>query len=170
MYTCSECGFEHRFDEPADVAAQLRADTAALADLVGEAGDRVAVRPAAETWSPLEYACHVRDVLLTKREQVLEALLAGDAEEPPVARTMHRDARVLLEGYAESDPVAVHRQLRDAAELLAGVLERVPPTGWDARLRYGWPTEEVRDLRWLALHTWHEVSHHTRDVAAQSER
>ncbi|OYO08785.1 hypothetical protein CGZ94_19985 [Enemella evansiae] len=170
MYACSECGFGHRLDEAADVPARLRADTAALADLVRAAGVAVTTRPAAETWSPLEYACHVRDVLLTKREQVIEALLAGDEDDPPEARTMHRDERVLLEGYAESDPVTVDRQLRDAAELLASVLERVPPTAWDARLRYGWPTEAVRDLRWLAVHTWHEVRHHMRDVAAQLER
>ena len=42
------------------------------------AGPNVAVRPAPQTWSPLEYACHVRDVLSLFTERV-QLMLDQDA-------------------------------------------------------------------------------------------
>lgn len=80
---------------------------------------------------------------------------------------MGRDERVELDGYAEQDPRAVARQLTDAATLFTNVLGRLNRAEWDRTVVYNYPTRRVRSLRWVAVHTVHEVSHHLRDVRLQ---
>src|SRR3954465_10962590 len=57
---CPECGFDAATADPTDVARRIR-DTAGVyvAALVEDDARR---RPSPDTWSPAEYACHVRDV------------------------------------------------------------------------------------------------------------
>ena len=59
------------------------------------------------------------------------------------------------------------RQLRDAAQLFANDLARLGETDWDRTLIYTYPRRAERSLRWLAIHTEHEVRHHLLDVRAQ---
>ena len=117
-------------------------------------------------WSPLEYACHVRDMLLVQRERLLTARRL----DKPVCEPMGRDERVELDGYAEQDPADVARQLRDAAQLFASDLGRISPADWDRAVIYTYPHRAERSLRWLAIHTVHEVSHHLLDVRRQLTR
>jgi hypothetical protein len=159
---CDECGFEY------DLEAAPRAGV----DIVTCAGEVGAVlrddhvdrraRPAADTWSVLEYGCHLRDVLLVQRERVLDARRV----EAPSFRPMGRDERVDHDGYAEQDPVAVARQLEDAAAMFANVLDRLGPD-WDRTLVYNYPVRAERSLRWVAVHTVHETRHHALDVRRQ---
>ncbi|QIS24314.1 DinB family protein [Nocardia terpenica] len=117
-------------------------------------------RPAPRTWSPLEYACHVRDMLLVQRERVL----AARRVDRPVAEPMGRDERVDHDGYAHQQPMAVARQLQDATLLFTHVLDRLPPEDWDRTLIYSYPERAERSLRWVALHTLHELRHHLLDI------
>jgi hypothetical protein len=80
---------------------------------------------------------------------------------------MGRDERVDHDGYAEQDPGAVARQLADAADLFARVLARLDPEDWDRSVIYNYPTVSERSLRWVAVHTMHEVRHHLLDVRRQ---
>ena len=80
-------------------------------------------------WSPLEYGCHVRDVLLVQRERVL----AARRMDRPTFDPMGRDERVEHDGYAEQDPACVVVQLEEAAFLFANVLARLGPDDWTAR-------------------------------------
>ena len=73
-------------------------------------------RPSADVWSALEYACHVRDVLLVMRERVLQVLREPS---PPAFTPMGRDERVRDDRYAEQSPNDVPRQITDAAAMLA---------------------------------------------------
>lgn len=132
-----------------------------MAHAVQRLGDRSRQRPTTGVWSPLEYACHVRDVLLVQRERVL---LARQVDRPTPA-PMGRDARADLDGYAEQDPVSVARQLGDAAELFENVLDRLGED-WDRTMIYNYPEPTERSLRWVAVHTLHELVHHRRDVEA----
>lgn len=93
-------------------------------------------------WSPLEYACHVRDVLLVQRERVL---LARHKERPSFD-PMGRDERVDHDGYAEQDPSDVARQLADAARLFANVLGRLPVADWERTVMYNYPALAARSL------------------------
>ena len=118
-------------------------------------------RPSADAWSPIEYGCHLRDVLLVQRERAILALVS---EAPPSLAPMSRDERVDLEGYGASRADDVARQLRDAAALFTNVLDRLDDDRWSRTLVYHYPTSRERSLRWLAVHTRHEVHHHLGDV------
>ncbi len=124
---------------------------------------RLRVRPEAETWSVLEYGCHLRDVLLAQRERVLRAR----REELPEFEPMGRDERVEHDGYASQDPSDVARQLDDAAQMFANDLSRLDRDGWERRAIYSYPVRTERTMRWVAVHTLHEVRHHTRDIESQ---
>jgi hypothetical protein len=163
---CDECGFVYDLDASSAAAEAIRAGAAQLADVVVEAGEEGRVRREAETWSALEYACHVRDALLVQRERAL----AAQRVETPRSEPMGRDERVEHDGYAEQDPTAVARQLRDAALLFANVLDRLDEAGWSRALVYNYPERAERSLRWVAVHTRHEVEHHLADARSQVSR
>jgi hypothetical protein len=160
---CDECGFEYDEGTAPEAAAVIRDGAAELAAILrlGEAG--LSTRREPGRWSPLEYACHVRDMLLVQRER----LLAARRLERPLAEPMGRDERVEFDGYAGQNPADVARQLGDAAQLLANDLDRLNQADWDRRVIYTYPHHAERSLRWLAIHTVHEVGHHLLDVRQQ---
>jgi hypothetical protein len=164
MDRCLECGFTYDPDE-APVAGQAIGEGAAAVGevLLGRAPEDLAKRRQADTWSPLEYACHLRDVLLVQRERVLAAQWADRL----VCAPMGRDERVEHDGYGEQDPGDVARQLADAARLFTNVLDRLDDTGWSRALVYPFPEPVERSLRWVAVHTAHEVRHHLLDIRRQ---
>ena len=161
MDRCDGCGFEY------DLATAPRAGPA-IVEGVGELAvmlDAEDPRPrrSPEVWSPLEYGCHLRDVLLVQRERVL----AARRTDRPSFDPMGRDERVEHDGYIDQNPDDVVRQLTDAAHLFANVLSRLGPTDWDRTVMYSYPAPFERSLRWVAVHTVHEVRHHLLDVRRQ---
>ena len=58
---CPECGFDGPAVRAEDVAGLIRANAQAWRAVLA-AGGSLDQRPDGSTWSPLEYACHVRDV------------------------------------------------------------------------------------------------------------
>lgn len=120
-------------------------------------------RPDPEVWSPLEYGCHLRDVLLVQRERVLAARRVNGADCAP----MGREERVDHDGYNEQEPADVIRQLSDAATLFSNVLARLTADDWDRTVVYNYPETYERSLRWLAVHTVHDVQHHLLDIRRQ---
>ncbi len=163
MERCDECGFEYDEAAAPEAAAVIRDGAAELAAILrlGQAG--LGSRREPGRWSPLEYACHVRDMLLVQRER----LLAARRLERPLAEPMGRDERVELDGYAGQHLADVARQLDDAAQLFAHDLDRLSETDWDRTVIYTYPHRAERSLRWLAIHTIHEVRHHLLDVRRQ---
>jgi hypothetical protein len=127
------------------------------------ARDGVALRrrPSADVWSALEYACHVRDVLLVMRERVLRVFREPS---PPAFSPMGRDERVRDDRYAEQSPDDVARQLTDAAGMLAFVFEGLDEAQWAKRCVYGYPAPAERTLSWVAQQTVHELDHHLGDL------
>ncbi len=124
---------------------------------------RAATRPDPGTWSALEYACHVRDVLLAVRERVLTALVVEDPEVPP----LYREERVVLAGYAAEDIAEVVAEVETAAHLLARQLARLDRSQWARTVLVGFPTRASRSLAWVGAQALHEAEHHAIDVAAQ---
>jgi hypothetical protein len=160
---CAGCGFEYRVGDALGAGPAIVEEVAGLAALMAGGAARLRTRRAPDRWSPLEYACHVRDVLIVQRERVL---LARRESLPPLT-PMGRDERVEHDGYAEQDPAAVARQLGDAAHLFANVLARLAAADWDRTVVYNYPEPAERSLRWVAVHTLHEVRHHLGDVRGQ---
>lgn len=165
MTACSECDFVYDLAQGPAVPALARSLADAYAELLRAEPAVLRRRPAPEVWAPLEYACHMRDVLLVQRER----LLAARRYDTPVAEPMGRDERVEHDGYAEQQPADVARQLRDAALLFAHSLDRLPAADWERTLIYTYPERTERSLRWLAVHTLHELRHHLLDMRRQLE-
>lgn len=162
MERCDECGFTYDSGEATNAAASIVAGVDDFAAMLAGGVD-VRTRREPKVWSPLEYGCHVRDVLLVQRERVL----AARRRDRTVCEPMGRDERVEHDGYAQQDPTDVARQLVMAAQLFAHVLDRLGSDDWDRILLYNYPHQIERSLRWVAVHTLHEVRHHARDANRQ---
>jgi DinB superfamily len=160
---CGDCGFEYDLDAAPNAAGEIVENSTELAICLADAGDGARTRPEPGTWSPLEYCCHVRDVLLVQRERALSARRTDCPSPDP----MGRDERAEHDGYREQDPDRVARQLTESAFMFANVLDRLGPDDWERTLMYNYPQLSERSLRWLAVHTEHEVRHHLADVRRQ---
>jgi hypothetical protein len=157
---CGECGYVY------DTAREAIAP--ALRDAAAEHAERLTTADAADlrahtvdgTWSPLEYACHVRDVLLVQRERVDLA----QTEDEPAFVPMGREELVVTRRYDEQPPAAVAEELTRAAGALAARLEQLDGAGWARTGIYNFPEPRPRTVEWIGRHTVHEVRHHLLDV------
>jgi S-DNA-T family DNA segregation ATPase FtsK/SpoIIIE len=157
---CAECGFAYelgRDEIPARLVSGATAFTARLDAL--DTGARRA-RPAPGVWSPLEYACHVRDVL---RVQAARVDLVQREHEPELV-PMGRDERAIADRYNEQDARAVSEAVRDSARDLAARLAALDADGWSRIGIYSYPVRARRTVEWIGNHTVHELQHHTADV------
>jgi hypothetical protein len=164
--SCLECGFVYALGR-ADVLAWLRSDANAFLETFATFdGDAARTRPAPDVWSPLEYACHVRDVLRVQAARVEQA----QREDEPAFTPMGRDQRVVDDRYNEQDPKQVAAELRAAADDFITLLERLDDAGWKRAGIYNYPEPALRDVNWIAAHTVHELFHHRRDLTARMRR
>ena len=163
MERCQECGFEYDLTQAPRAGSAIVERVAELVIMLDGPAADPKTRRQPETWSPLEYGCHLRDVLLVQRERVL----AARRMDRPSFDPMGRDERVEYDGYGEQDPRDVARQLTDAARLFANVLSRLGPEEWERSVMYNYPGRFERSLRWVAVHTVHEARHHLLDVRRQ---
>lgn len=161
MDRCEECGFVYGDVDLDAVAARVESFGDRYREtFAGVREDLARIRPNPDTWSGLEYTCHIRDVLLVQRDRTV---LAQVEDRPSFAR-MYREERVGLCRYADEPLTDVLDQLSMAAQLCATVFAAVTPDGWRRPLIYNWPSPAERDLSWLARHTVHEGEHHLMDV------
>jgi DinB superfamily len=161
MDRCDACGFTYDDLPVAEIHSRLRASPDRFRQALVRVGAGLArQRPRPDVWSALEYACHVRDVLLIQRDRTVQALVETN---PGFAR-MHRDERVGLARYDAHPPPVVADQLGLAAELCATVFEGLTAEQWARPLIYNYPAPSPRDLAWLARNTVHEVEHHLADI------
>ncbi|WP_264653234.1 FtsK/SpoIIIE domain-containing protein [Actinoplanes cyaneus] len=159
---CAECGFTYASVSAAALPARLRtAGSLYAAALLAASAPRR--RPSPDVWSPLEYTCHVRDVLRVQRERLDLAVRADN----PVFAPMGRDERALRDDYNGQDPYVVLTDVDLAAESLAVAFEALAPAQLSRTGLYSWPAPATRDLLWVGRHTVHEVVHHLRDIARQ---
>jgi hypothetical protein len=158
---CAECGYSYTALCRLDIAPGLRSGAIPYDELLlgtDEGGLRAHSRP--DVWSALEYACHVRDVVLVQDGRVHQAV----REEQPEFASMRRDERAVEQRYNAQEPAVVARQLVDAAHALASTLDELDAAAWERTGVYHWPTTAVRTVDWIGRHTVHEVVHHLRDI------
>ncbi len=122
--------------------------------------DLLRLRPTADTWSALEYACHLRDVFLVQRDRLYTTLV----EEKPTFTPMYRDERATLAQYNAQDPEAVAHQLTIAAQLIAQAFQALHPSQLTRLCIYNFPARSERSLLWVGQHVIHEGEHHLRDI------
>ncbi len=160
MDVCSACGYDYAALPRPALAPSLALGAALHAARLTAPDDALRRRPAPDVWSPLEYACHVRDVLGVQHDRILRA----QAEDRPSFPPMDRDRRAVEEAYNDQDPARVAEDLRSAGAAIAGVLDGLDDAGWARTGVYNFPATAVRDVDWIARHTLHEVTHHLMDA------
>ena len=157
---CGACGFDYGAVGPLDVPGLLApAIDGFQRDLHDHDTPVLRARLRPETWSALEYACHVRDVLLVQRDRLYLAL----TEETPDCTPMHREERVALARYNSQRPALVAQQLRFAACLAGQAFTDTDRSAWNRGLIYHWPAPHRTDISGLAARTVHEALHHFAD-------
>lgn len=161
--SCPGCGFSYDLRRATAAGDDIRARVGEIAAILHDNDIDVRARPRPEVWSPLEYACHLRDVLLVQRERVLAARRTSGAACTP----MGREERAEHDGYNEQNPDDVARQITDAAILFRNILTRLSGDDWDRTVIYNYPETRERSLRWVAVHTAHELQHHLLDIRRQ---
>lgn len=117
-------------------------------------------RPRPDKWSPLEYACHVRDVLRLYDERL--HLMLG--EDDPTFANWDQDETAVTERYNEQDPATVSRDVTAAAEAICNSFASVRP---DQLARTGSRSDGARfTVDTFARYFVHDPIHHIWDVAA----
>ena len=154
---CPECGFDAPALDPAGVPQAIR-DNATLWQVVLHTED-AAVRPSSNVWSPLEYACHVRDVNRLF-EQRLRLMLDQDA---PAFDNWDQDAAAEVGDYRSQDPGAVAAEVVAAADAVATAYEQVGGSQWDRTGLRGDGAAFTVDT--FARYHLHDLVHHAHDVA-----
>ena len=155
---CPQCGFDASKLEPADVAALVRSNAAAWPAVANRADSRV--RPDESTWSPLEYAAHVRDVLRLYDDR-LHLMLDQD---DPVYPNWDQDATAVAERYNEQDPAAVAAGLAEAADAIAADFDSLADEQWQRPGRRS--DGAVFTITTFARYFAHDIEHHRHDVGA----
>jgi DinB superfamily len=153
---CPDCGFVAADVAGHDIAPRVTAYTDPWPGVLTRPDART--RPNPSTWSPVEYACHVRDVCRLF-EQRVRLMLTDDA---PTFANWDQDETAVADRYGEQDPEVVARQVVEAAAGLAGAYAAVPDDAWERTgIRSNCSRFTVLTLGQYGLH---DLAHHLWDV------
>ena len=156
---CPECGYVARDLDRTDLGRLLRDDATGWSAVLRQ--PNATERPDEQTWSPLEYACHVRDVHLLFGER-LDLMLEQDE---PTFANWDQDVTAVEERYDLQDPAVVGPELVAAAEAVAAryvAIRAAPEETWARRGLRDNGSEFTVDS--IARYHLHDVLHHSHDV------
>ena len=156
---CDACGFDASAIACTDVAGGLRAALAQWRAVLTTRDD-VHDRPRPDVWSPLEYACHVRDVCRVYDGRVRRML----EEDGPHYANWDQDRTAVEQAYDQQDPYGVALELTDDGTLLAQVFESVEGDQWQ---RTGFRSDGAAfTIDTISRYFLHDIVHHLSDVGA----
>ncbi|MFI6869200.1 DinB family protein [Nocardia sp. NPDC050406] len=172
---CADCGFDPEATTYEAVPGLVRDSAVRFAEVLRRAG--VEDRPDESTWSPVEYAAHVRDVCLIMTHRLDIALSAAEVPGPaiggydtavtvddgiPMFANWDQDVTASLENYAAQPSADVAAQLTTAAETAARAFESVPLADRARVARRSNGSQFTVDT--LARYFAHDLVHHVHDV------
>jgi len=154
---CPDCGADVGGLSMAEVAELNRSTAASFADVLTNRSD-VRDRPAPETWSPLEYGCHVRDVFNLFAER-LDLMLN---EDDPMFANWNPNITQEAERYDLQDPKTVAGQLVTSANAIADRFDNLTA---DQLQRVGRRSDGASfTVETFARYEIHDPVHHLWDV------
>ena len=154
---CPECGFDASACAPQAVAGLIDENVRAWEQLLA-AHAISAVRPDDATWSPLEYACHVRDVYRRYDARIVLMLEHDD----PFYPNWDQDASAAEDRYESQDPAGVVAELRVAGAVLSARLAGLGAADWERTGRRGDGASFTIDT--ISRYMVHDTIHHVWDV------
>ena len=153
---CPECGFDAATVAPDDFPALVRENADNWVRRL--AGDDVGNRPTDDVWSPLEYACHVRDVHRIFAGRVRQML----EEDDPRFANWDQDVAAVEGRYDEQAPTVVAVELAQAADAVAGIYASVSGDQWERAGRRS--DGSVFTVASIGRYHLHDVVHHVHDI------
>ncbi|MGN6723102.1 MAG: DinB family protein [Marmoricola sp.] len=153
---CPDCGFDPAAVAATDLPDLIHTNTQGWYDALDRRD--VAVRPRAETWSVLEYGCHVRDVHLLFAERLRLMLEQDD----PMFANWDQDETAVEKAYDQQRSEEVVVELVEAAAEVAAVYAGVPSDAWRRQGRRS--NGSVFTVESLGRYHLHDVVHHLWDV------
>ena len=152
---CVQCGFDPSYDVTL-TGGRLRAAVPGYVAALSRPD--AAERPAPGVWSPLEYGCHVRDVLRLFPERLALMLDQDD----PQFDNWDQDETAVASRYWEQVPAEVADELAGAGAAAAAAFDAVGDDQWERTGRRS--NGSVFTVRTLAVYFLHDVEHHLVDV------
>lgn len=167
-------GEDHRCEDCRVVYHDLSVDGAvqAIAQLPDQIRDAALAvpepqcrqRPDPDTWSVVEYVCHIRDVYVTYTIR----LHRTRTEPQPVLEPMFNDLRARRFRYNDRALGLVLDEVSAAAAGMRDEIRTLNPDDW-RRTATRLPGE-TRTALWLIRQATHEGVHHLRDIVAVGRR
>lgn len=155
---CAECGFDATLLTTADAITALRSLGRRWREAFEDREPEILRRrPDPDTWSPLEYAAHTRDVLGVfgaGLNQILD-------DTRPVFPAVDPDPPGTDHGYNELDPGRVLDSLERRANAMAQRASKALPEHFHRTATLG---GETTDAGWVLKHVVHDATHHLKDV------
>jgi hypothetical protein len=155
---CEDCGFDATRLTVTDAVAALRSLGRRWRELFKDVPDDVLrARPEPDTWSPLEYAAHTRDVTKLVGWGMDQALETDGQSFPGI----EEDPLGADHGYNALDPETVLSELEAEADAVAARAEAARPGAWSHKAKL---SDETLSAEWFPKHIVHDATHHLRDV------
>jgi hypothetical protein len=156
---CPECGFDAAAVQPNEMGSLIRDNAVTWERMLAEPTELLRQRSSDDRWSPLEYACHVRDVFILYGHR-LELMLT---EDNPTYPNWDQDETAVAQRYNEQEPTVVRAELLAAASELADAFDGVAGDQWD---RLGTRSDgSIFTIDSFGRYLIHDPVHHLYDVA-----
>ena len=124
----------------------------------GSTAPNVRGRPQPGVWSPLEYACHVRDVCRVFESRV--NLMRSQVD--PAFENWDQDATAIADAYGAQDPAVVSSELSAAADSAAAAFDALGEGDWQRTGRRS--NGSIFTIETLGQYFLHDLTHHLHDV------
>lgn len=155
---CAECGVDASAVTAADLPALVHTLTGPWGEVLARPDVVTRARP--DRWSPLEYACHIGEVLEVFAERFALIL----QENNPTLPNWDQDEAAIAGDYAGQDPARVAAEIPDRANALVAVLARYDEESL-ARAAVRSDGAAFTALS-LGRYLIHDLAHHLHDVGA----
>ena len=157
--TCDECGLRASSVPRDELGLAIEKEASLWVTMLGEAdADSLCRHSQPGRWTALEYAAHVRDVLVIFKDRVILAMTGSN----PDFGWWDHEAAAVADRYNEQDPSSVASELETAADALAALAAGIDDPAWSHTGTRR--SSEVFTVEGLVRFALHETRHHRVDA------